>query len=173
MKINRLVLLALSFAIATAESPAQYKPKRVNKAIELLEQNQPVFYVGAIGGYEEGRRLARTWADYIEYQAEHSPFDIVKLHEFMRGLVDGGLQSGRLGLLGGDDSQQCGRSTSRRRPDQFGAAGGRRPGSSPHQAGNALVATAKADRTARLWRRPTLARRFSPTRPAPPPLPLW
>jgi hypothetical protein len=55
MRIRRIALLALSFAIAA--NPAQYKPKGVNKAIELLEQNQPVFYVGAIGGYEEGRRM--------------------------------------------------------------------------------------------------------------------
>jgi len=67
---------------------------RVNKAVELLEQRQPVYFefVDAIsaGGYEGGRALAQTWADYITYDAEHSAFDATALWQFMRGLADGG-----------------------------------------------------------------------------------
>jgi 4-hydroxy-2-oxoheptanedioate aldolase len=64
--------------------------KRVNKTIELLEQGQPVYYTSTRGGYQEGKELARTWADYINYELEHGAFDMTKLREFMRGLVDGG-----------------------------------------------------------------------------------
>lgn len=67
---------------------------RINKAIELLAQRQPVYFefvdgLGA-GGYEGGRALAQTWADYITYDVEHSAFDMHALYAFMRGLADQG-----------------------------------------------------------------------------------
>ena len=69
-------------------------PKRVNKAIELLEQDQPVYYTGSHTGanltYEAGKEMAKTWADYINIGMEHGPLDFVGLANFMRGLVDGG-----------------------------------------------------------------------------------
>lgn len=77
----------LVFASASVASAA---PHRVNKAIELLSQGQPVYYTQSRGGYEEGKALASTWADYINYELEHGAFDMTKLREFMRGLVDGG-----------------------------------------------------------------------------------
>ncbi len=67
---------------------------RVNKAIELLGAGQPVYYEFRdgfnAGGYEGGRALAQSWADYITYDVEHSPFDVTSLMAFMRGLADGG-----------------------------------------------------------------------------------
>lgn len=64
---------------------------RINKAVELLAQGQPIYYTGAEDrGHEGGRAAARTWADYITYEMEHGPFDVSRLLEFMRGLVDGG-----------------------------------------------------------------------------------
>lgn len=83
-------LLAAAAAIALAQPKASWTPKRINKCIELLEAGQPVYYAEAYGGYEEGKRLARTWADYINYNMEHAPLDFKALREFMRGLVDGG-----------------------------------------------------------------------------------
>ena len=73
-----------------ASSEAAGSPKRINKAIELLERGQPIYYTGGHGGYEEGRKLAGTWADYINYEMEHGSYDVAALREFMRGLVDGG-----------------------------------------------------------------------------------
>ena len=64
---------------------------RVNKAIELLEQGQPIYYETIEErSYEGGLRAARTWADYINYEMEHGPFDVTRLSEFMHGLIDGG-----------------------------------------------------------------------------------
>ncbi len=69
-------------------------PQRINKAVELLEQGQPVFYVGAHTGaeltYEAGKGLAKTTADYINVGMEHGSFDMAGLDAFMKGLVDGG-----------------------------------------------------------------------------------
>lgn len=77
-------------ANARVEADSGYRPKRINKAIELWEQGQPAYYQMAGGGYEEGRKLARTWADIIMYDMEHAPYDMTRLRDFMRGLVDGG-----------------------------------------------------------------------------------
>jgi len=66
-------------------------PKRINPVIEWLEQGQPVYYTGpSERSYEGGKRDAQTWADYITYDFEHGPFDMVGLRDYMRGLVDGG-----------------------------------------------------------------------------------
>jgi 4-hydroxy-2-oxoheptanedioate aldolase len=67
---------------------------RVNRALELLAQDQPIYYqhVDAVarGGYDAGRAAAETWADYLGYDAEHNPFAPGELREFVRGLVDAG-----------------------------------------------------------------------------------
>jgi 4-hydroxy-2-oxoheptanedioate aldolase len=65
-------------------------PKRLNKAIELWEAGQPVYYKSAYGGYREGKEMSQTWADIILYNMEHKPVDFGLLREFMQGLVDGG-----------------------------------------------------------------------------------
>jgi len=43
--------------------------KRINRAIELLEQGQAIYYTGAHTGhvlaYTQGKADAQTWADYI------------------------------------------------------------------------------------------------------------
>jgi 4-hydroxy-2-oxoheptanedioate aldolase len=91
-----VISLSLASAQATvdirdaAKPTATSRPARINKAIELLEQGQPVYYTSGRGGYEEGKNLAQTPSDYINYEMEHGAFDITALREFMRGLVDGG-----------------------------------------------------------------------------------
>jgi 4-hydroxy-2-oxoheptanedioate aldolase len=68
-----------------------YKPKRINKMIELLEAGQPVYDVSVQGvGYEEGKKLAKSHVDMIQYIMEHGPFEPMLLRQFMQGLVDGG-----------------------------------------------------------------------------------
>ncbi len=72
-----------------------YKPRRINKAIELWEDNQVVAYAefgpsGAPDGYEEGKRMAQTYCDAINYEMENDCFNFSELRNFMQGLVDGG-----------------------------------------------------------------------------------
>ena len=64
---------------------------RVNRAIELLEAGQPIYYdtVRTLS-YEHGLEQAGTWADYLNIELEHHPFAPHLLHQFMRGLIDGG-----------------------------------------------------------------------------------
>ena len=64
---------------------------RINKVIELLEQGQIPFYHGVKElSYEEGVRMAMTWADYVQVDMEHGPIDMLGLRAFMQGLVAGG-----------------------------------------------------------------------------------
>jgi 4-hydroxy-2-oxoheptanedioate aldolase len=66
--------------------------KRINRAIELLEQGQPLYTTGAHElTYESGKAMAATWADYITVELEHAPFDVAALAAFMSGLAEGGL----------------------------------------------------------------------------------
>ena len=60
---------------------------RINRAIELLENGQPVYYSGVHGGltYENGTAHSDTWADYLMVEFEHGAFNPVGLGEFMRG----------------------------------------------------------------------------------------
>lgn len=86
-----LVSICLTTTVFSQEAVDRpYQPKRINKCIELLEQGQPIYYIESYGGYEEGKKLAQTWADYIYFNMEHLPLDFGLLREFMRGLVDGG-----------------------------------------------------------------------------------
>jgi len=89
-KISWILLLILFVNPVTISQQTVYQPKRINKSIELLADNQPIYYINAYGGYEEGKKLATTWADYITYNMEHNPLDFTLLREFMKGLVDGG-----------------------------------------------------------------------------------
>lgn len=74
----------------TSTSMAQ----RINRAIELLAQDQPLYYMGGHTGhtltYAQGLEDARTWADYINVGMEHGAFNMAGLDEYMRGLVNGG-----------------------------------------------------------------------------------
>ena len=64
---------------------------RVNRAIELLEQGQPLYYTGAGElSYENGVEMAQTWADYLMVEMEHFAFNIPGLSAFMHGLIAGG-----------------------------------------------------------------------------------
>ncbi|MFP6571110.1 MAG: aldolase/citrate lyase family protein [Vicinamibacterales bacterium] len=98
--MRKFVFLALALALgfvvtalpmAQSGGDASYTPKRINKAVELLAAGEPVYYFQISGGgYEEGRRHAKTWADAIGYNVEQAPFSARELREFIQGLIDGG-----------------------------------------------------------------------------------
>jgi 4-hydroxy-2-oxoheptanedioate aldolase len=81
--------------VAVAGMQAQpAKAKRINRAIELLDQGQPIYYTGSHegteGNFDQGVKDAQTYADYISYDMEHAPFDVKGLADYMRGLAKGG-----------------------------------------------------------------------------------
>ena len=83
VRVTLFALLAfLILAPAGAQGP---KAKRINRAIELLSQGQPIYYTGSHSGtegnFEQGKKDAQTYADYISYDMEHAPYDIKGLAE--------------------------------------------------------------------------------------------
>ena len=70
--------------------------KRINRAIELLESDQPIYYTGLHSfsrnflTYEQGIKDSSIWADYINIGMEHGAFDMGGLEAYMDGLLDGG-----------------------------------------------------------------------------------
>jgi 4-hydroxy-2-oxoheptanedioate aldolase len=83
--------LLVGVATSVAQTP---KPKRINSAIELLEQGQPIYYTGQhtgmVGTFEQGKKDAQTWADYISYDMEAAPYEVAGLNAYMQGLAAGG-----------------------------------------------------------------------------------
>jgi 4-hydroxy-2-oxoheptanedioate aldolase len=67
---------------------------RINRAIELLAQDQAIYYVGGHSGHvlthSQGREDASIWADYINVGMEHGSFDMAGLAEYMLGLAERG-----------------------------------------------------------------------------------
>src|SRR3990170_2368197 len=68
--------------------------KRISRCVELLEQDQAIYYDGPHSGHvlthAQGRIDAGTWADYMNVGMEHGCFDMAGLAEYMRGMVDAG-----------------------------------------------------------------------------------
>jgi 2-keto-3-deoxy-L-rhamnonate aldolase RhmA len=69
-------------------------PARINRAIELLNQNQAIYYDGPHSGhvltFAQGREDTATWADYMNVGMEHGCFDLTGLENYLRGMVDAG-----------------------------------------------------------------------------------
>jgi 4-hydroxy-2-oxoheptanedioate aldolase len=98
--VAALTAISLTAQPAVTPVPAPVPPMpaatsrtgpHVNRVIDLWLKGQPVYYAQISGGgYEKGREMAATKADYITYEMEHGPLDFKELREFMRGLVDAG-----------------------------------------------------------------------------------
>lgn len=68
---------------------------RINRAVELLERGQPIYYGGAGElSYDHGVEVSGAWEDYLIVEMEHGLFDLSRLKAFMAGLVDAGPTSG-------------------------------------------------------------------------------
>ncbi len=86
-----LAVFAVVAGLSAGQSGSSYTPKRINKAIELIEMGEPVYYFQFPGGgYEDGKSMSQTWADAIGYNVEQAPFNALQFKEFMQGLIDGG-----------------------------------------------------------------------------------
>jgi 4-hydroxy-2-oxoheptanedioate aldolase len=86
--------LACSLLVVGVKTQSPPKPKHINRAIELLEAGQPIYYTGShsgtVGTFEQGKADAGTYADYLSYDMEHAPFDVHGLSEYMKGLAAAG-----------------------------------------------------------------------------------
>jgi 4-hydroxy-2-oxoheptanedioate aldolase len=67
---------------------------RINRAIELLAQDQPIYYSGGHTGHvltrEQGIKDVHIWSDYINVGFEHGSMDFAGLAAYLTGMVEGG-----------------------------------------------------------------------------------
>jgi len=88
------VIVAFGLAsMTTVESAPPPAGKRINRAIELLQQDQAIYYTQIQAtdiDYEKGKEMVNTWADYISVEMEHGAYNIPGLRAFMKGLADAG-----------------------------------------------------------------------------------
>ena len=68
--------------------------KRINRCIELLQQDVAIYYDGPHSGHvlthAQGSIDAATWADYMNVGMEHGAFDMAGLAAYMRGMTEAG-----------------------------------------------------------------------------------
>ena len=68
---------------------AQETGARLNKAIELLENDEPAFGLLSFDySLNNARSLARSGLDFIIIDMEHAPFDVERIREFLLGMTD-------------------------------------------------------------------------------------
>jgi len=99
MRMKSILLAGMAAAVLTGISTSAQQPvsppnaaiqempkqttrtgKLVNRIIDMWLKNQPVYYSQISGGgYEEGKKMAATKADYITYEMEHGPLDFKEL----------------------------------------------------------------------------------------------
>ena len=59
-----------------------------NLIISNLKENKPIFYESTNNlTYENGKKMAFSWADYIRLDLEHGPFTFDGINKFMLGLT--------------------------------------------------------------------------------------
>ena len=67
----------------------------INRAVELLNRGQPIYYGGAGElSYEKGVEASGRWEDYLCVEMEHGLFDLSRLKAFMTGLMEAGPTAG-------------------------------------------------------------------------------
>lgn len=79
-----LALLVFPFGVMAQEAGA-----RLNKAIALLENDEPAFGLLAFDySLNNARSLSRSGLDFIIIDMEHAPFDVERIREFLLGMTD-------------------------------------------------------------------------------------
>lgn len=82
-------VLAIGLASIGFCSQAQDSPVRLNKAIELLENDSPAFGLLSFDySLNNARSLSRSGLDFVIIDMEHAPFDVEKLRLFLLGMTD-------------------------------------------------------------------------------------
>lgn len=89
MTIIKRKLLAIIFGLVLASSASNVGAQRVNKLIELLENDQPAFGVLSFNySLDNARSLSTSGLDFVFIDMEHAPFDVERLREFLLGMTN-------------------------------------------------------------------------------------
>ncbi len=81
--------LVLSLLLSSHLALAQGAAPRLNKAIELLENDEPAFGLLSFDySLSNARSLSRSGLDFIIIDMEHAPFDVERIRQFLLGMTD-------------------------------------------------------------------------------------
>ena len=88
MKIIRIMLPWLSATLLLVLA-THTNAQRVNKLIELFENDEPAFGVLSFDySLNNARSLATSGLDFVFIDMEHAPFDVERLREFLLGMTN-------------------------------------------------------------------------------------
>ena len=89
MKTIRKMTLALLSAMMLLVLASSTYAQRVNKLIELFENDEPGFGVLSFDySLNNARALATSGLDFVFIDMEHAPFDVERLREFLLGMTN-------------------------------------------------------------------------------------
>ncbi|MEX2468894.1 MAG: aldolase/citrate lyase family protein [Pseudohongiellaceae bacterium] len=81
-QLGLILLLGLSVSLPVSA-------QRLNKAIELLANDEPAFGILAFDySLNNARSLARSGLDFVIIDMEHAPYDVERLRSFLLGMTD-------------------------------------------------------------------------------------
>jgi len=87
--LRRLTFLALLAALSAPVAVFAQQGTRINKLIELFENQQPAFGLLSFDySLNNARSMASSGLDFIMIDMEHAPFDVERLRQFLLGMTD-------------------------------------------------------------------------------------
>ena len=87
IKIKTIITVLLTALVVSFGSAAS--AQRVNKLIELFENNEPAFGILSFDySLNNARSLATSGLDFVFIDMEHAPFDEERLREFLLGMTN-------------------------------------------------------------------------------------
>ena len=84
---SKIIATVLGLLIVSVASTAN--GQRLNKLIELIENDQPAFGVLSFDySLNNARSMATSGLDFVFIDMEHAPFDVERLREFLLGMTN-------------------------------------------------------------------------------------
>ena len=89
MTIIRRKIIATVLGLLVVSIASTVQAQRLNKLIELIENDQPAFGVLSFDySLNNARSMATSGLDFVFIDMEHAPFDVEMLREFLLGMTN-------------------------------------------------------------------------------------
>lgn len=89
MTIIRRKIIATVLGLLVVSVVSTVQAQRLNKLIELIENDQPAFGVLSFDySLNNARSMASSGLDFVFIDMEHAPFDVERLREFLLGMTN-------------------------------------------------------------------------------------
>jgi 4-hydroxy-2-oxoheptanedioate aldolase len=89
MRSRMLLIVAVTIAAGMSAVPAAAQEVRLNRTVETLERDLPVFGIFTANlSLQNARALATSDLDFLFIDMEHGPYDVETLRSFLLGMVN-------------------------------------------------------------------------------------